>query len=74
MVIGSIHFKKYKETENYILYIEESQKSTKEMIVYYKKRNFSMRCICTEALLQLFLDPEQFKRIYLNKENQNIRK
>lgn len=75
MIVGNKHFDKYKETPNFILYLEKtSDNNQREMIVYHKKKGISMQCICTEALLQLFLDPEQFKRIYLNQEKQNIRK
>lgn len=61
------NFKKFKESSNYIVYLEKEPKNkdNMEMIVYYKAKGSYWKCILTDAIFKLFFNPEEYKRIYM---------
>lgn len=67
------NFEKYKESENYIVYLEKNREGKKqiEMVVQYKKyKDRAMRCLLTDALFKLFFEPEDYKKVYMQKASE----
>ena len=65
------NFEKFKESENYIVYLEKNREGKKqiEMVVQYKKyKDRAMRCLLTDALFKLFFAPEEFKKVYMREK------
>ncbi len=60
-------FEKFKESENYIIYLTKDRKDKKqiEIVVQYKKNNHLWRSLLTDELFKLFFEPEEYKRIYM---------
>lgn len=69
------NFKKFKESPNYIVYLEKEPKDINrlEMIVYYKAKNSYWRCLLSDALFKLFFTPEEYKKIYMKNINDKKR-
>ena len=70
MKIDTNKFEKYKESENYIVYIEKKPaiKGQIEMIVQYKRYDRCMRCLLTNSVFKLFFEPEEYKKIYMSRQ------
>ena len=71
MQIDDTIFEKFKETENYIIYLEKKPilKGQIDMIVEYKKKpGHAMRCLLTDALFKLFFEPEEYKKVYMRQK------
>ena len=67
------NFEKFKESENYILYLEKNREGKKqiEIVVQYKKYPRAMRTLLTDSLFKLFFKPEEYKSVYMrSKEKQ----
>lgn len=64
------NFEKYKESENYIVYLTKDRKDKKqiEIIVQMKRNNTYWRSLLNDQLFKLFFEPEEYKKIYM-KEN-----
>ncbi len=70
------NFEKFKETENYEVYLEKDRESKKqfEMAVVYKKyKSRAMRCLMTDSLFKLFFDPAEYKRVYMKDSKSKVR-
>ena len=68
------NFEKFKESENYIVYLEKNREGKKqiEIIVRYKKyKDRAMRCLLTDDLFKLFFEPEEYKRVYMGKNQKH---
>ena len=62
------NFEKFKESENYIVYLQKDRANKKqfEMVVAYKKYpTRAMRCLINDALFKLFFEPAEFAKVYL---------
>ena len=66
MKIDENVFEKFKESENYIVYVEKKPvlKNQIDIIVKYKKNGRYMQCILTDALFKLFFQPEDLHRLF----------
>ena len=70
-IMDLTNFEKFKESENYEVYLEKNRAGKKqfEMAVVYKKyKSRAMRCLMTDALFKLFFEPEEYKKVYLQRQ------
>lgn len=65
-------FEKYKESENYIVYLPKDRKDKKQfdMIVNYKGSNRYWRVPLSDALFKLFFEPDEYKKVYMKDSRQ----
>jgi len=70
MKIDENVFEKFKETENYIVYVEKKPvlKNQINIIVKHKNNGYCMRWILTDALFKLFFQPEDYEKIYMRQK------
>jgi len=64
------NFEKYKESENYIVYLTKDRKDKKqiEIIVQMKRNNTYWRSLLNDQLFKLFFEPEEYKKIYMKEK------
>ena len=64
------NFEKFKESENYIIYLTKDRKDKKqiEIIVQMKRNNTYWRSLLNDQLFKLFFEPEEYKKIYMDQK------
>lgn len=71
------NFEKYKESENYIVYLTKDRKDKKqiEIVVQMKKNNTYWRSLLSDQLFKLFFEPNEYKKVYMKaKEEIGVKK